>query len=386
MTLRLLLQAFLLNFLLYTVLAECPEGAIEGFTEEGTAACYLYERFPAQFVTAERLCRDSHGHLASISNLFVNDFVAQGGVEAFEVMQVDNFWIGGDDLEKRGNWEWIDGADFAFTNWAENEPIDDSRSFCTAISLPEGYWSATNCYQSKPYVCEVPEKSTTTIKQVKKIKTTPIRPTRHHQITTPKRRPHPRNVTSQPPALCENGWSHLNSTNLCYKLVQDASDCYRPNTQEASIHSKSENNFVGQLALKQAKNKENVKVRLSVAHHNPQKNDKLIQEGGSQIKPWYTAHSWGLKDPAQRRQFFNNIRNNKNHKKHDSSSEEKHDTWVWFDGSSYDYSNWGKSEPKKIKTEFTCAQLNSGNKFAWSAADCLQADWAICSQPANKGH
>ena len=77
-------------------------------------------------------CRDSDGHLASISDLFVNDFVAQGGVEAFEIMQVDNFWIGGDDLEKRGSWEWIGGAQFDYTNWADQEPVDDARSFCIA--------------------------------------------------------------------------------------------------------------------------------------------------------------------------------------------------------------------------------------------------------------
>lgn len=49
MALRLFLQIFLLTCLLNnSVFAECPEGAVEGFTEQGTASCYLFERFPAQ--------------------------------------------------------------------------------------------------------------------------------------------------------------------------------------------------------------------------------------------------------------------------------------------------------------------------------------------------
>jgi hypothetical protein len=34
---------------------ECPERAIRGFPGFNTAPCYLYERFPTQFVTAERM-------------------------------------------------------------------------------------------------------------------------------------------------------------------------------------------------------------------------------------------------------------------------------------------------------------------------------------------
>lgn len=53
MTSQLALQFFLLKLLLLNyAFAYCPDGAIESFDGE---SCYLYERFPAQFVTAERL-------------------------------------------------------------------------------------------------------------------------------------------------------------------------------------------------------------------------------------------------------------------------------------------------------------------------------------------
>ncbi|KAI6243872.1 hypothetical protein M3Y99_00052800 [Aphelenchoides fujianensis] len=88
---------------------ECPPGSIPGFPNyPDTAPCYLFERFPTQFVTAERMCRDSHGHLSSIPDGFVNAFVAHGGNEAFLVMEVEDFWIGGQNLEDQSVWRWAD--------------------------------------------------------------------------------------------------------------------------------------------------------------------------------------------------------------------------------------------------------------------------------------
>lgn len=148
-------------------------------------------------------------------------------------MQVDNFWIGGDDLETPNTWQWLDSTKFNFTNWAKNEPAKDSRSFCTALSLPEGLWYAKSCYESKPYVCALPASNET---NMAKHKNTSLRATRHQPTST-------QHQTIK--AICNEGYSYLNATDLCYKVVNDASDCYRPNTQEASIHTKEENAFIG---------------------------------------------------------------------------------------------------------------------------------------------
>jgi hypothetical protein len=43
----------------------------------------------------------SGGHLASVHDGFVNAFIAQGGVEAFQIMEVESFWVGGHDLHNQ---------------------------------------------------------------------------------------------------------------------------------------------------------------------------------------------------------------------------------------------------------------------------------------------
>ena len=103
---------------------ECPARAIKGFAGFHTAPCYLYERFPTQFVTAERMCRLSGGHLAAIPDGFVNAFVAQGGVEAFQIMEVDDFWIGGHDLHSMATWEWVNDDDWRYSNWDNGKKLD----------------------------------------------------------------------------------------------------------------------------------------------------------------------------------------------------------------------------------------------------------------------
>ncbi|KAI6230028.1 C-type lectin domain-containing protein [Aphelenchoides fujianensis] len=135
---------------------DCPPGAMRGFPEDLTSPCYLYERFPTQFVTAERLCRMYGAHLVSIEDDFVNAFVAQGGVEAFEIMTATEFWIGAHDLHNKSVWNWADDQPWAFTKWQSGEPDlgpNETRR-CVAMQLDEGWWRAADCFDRKPYVCE----------------------------------------------------------------------------------------------------------------------------------------------------------------------------------------------------------------------------------------
>jgi hypothetical protein len=365
MTLRRFIQLFFFTYLINDyVLADCPDGAVVGWTEQGSAGCYFFERFPAQFVTAERLCRDSNGHLASVPDLSVNTFIAETGVEVFDIMQTDNFWIGGDDLEKKNSWKWSNGANFDYNNWADKEPVDDGRSFCTAIALDGGEWSARNCYEPKPYVCEVPQIANSQKQHSNK--------TAKHGLLRPNRHQKPNKLHIQSEPKCNKNWSYLPATDLCYKIVKDASDCYHSNTQEAAVHSKVINDFIGKLAQKESKSK-NIAVRLSLVQHHPSKQAKKT---GKQVKPWLTPNAWGLRSDSARQQFFKHL----NKKEKES----------WFDGSAVDFKNWAQNEPKQLG-EFTCAQLNTchggkcskSSKFEWTSSDCLKAERAVCSQVPN---
>jgi len=154
MKMLLKLQLLLVTFLFGGAYGlDCPARSVKGFPGFHTAPCYLYERFETQFVTAERMCRLSGGHLASISDGFVNAFVAHGANEAFLIMEVDDFWIGGENLEDQQRWEWVDGQKWGYTRWDKDQPNNDTLNRCSAMKLIDGKWTSKNCFDRKPYVC-----------------------------------------------------------------------------------------------------------------------------------------------------------------------------------------------------------------------------------------
>jgi hypothetical protein len=153
----------LLAFTAAETTVKCPSDAIKGFTDKGTAPCYLFETYGVQYVTAEERCRSVGGHLASIDNAFVDDFIAQAGEEVLGILKVKNFWIGASDLLSSKQFAWIDGSPLNYTNWAKHQPNVRGKRQCVAIKLSNGEWETASCFKRKSYVCEISQSAAATI-------------------------------------------------------------------------------------------------------------------------------------------------------------------------------------------------------------------------------
>uniref|UniRef100_A0A914QYU7 C-type lectin domain-containing protein n=1 Tax=Panagrolaimus davidi TaxID=227884 RepID=A0A914QYU7_9BILA len=145
-----------------------------------------------------------------------------------ESTQAD-FWIGGDNIEVAQKWSWTDGTPFDYSDWKTGEPQNTTGSNCIALSLTEAYWSADDCFKPKPYVCLVPSSTTTP-------KATTLE-------TTTKR-----------VLACPSDWIYLNYTGYCYKVYHNQLNwngaeqvCTVVGGHIASIHSNTENDFLGNL-------------------------------------------------------------------------------------------------------------------------------------------
>lgn len=66
--------------------ARCPLGAIQGLD---LSQCYLYRTEPSSWYDAEETCVQLNGHLASVSNAFVNSFISRSWYHAPE-----DYWLG----------------------------------------------------------------------------------------------------------------------------------------------------------------------------------------------------------------------------------------------------------------------------------------------------
>lgn len=125
-------------------------------------------------------------------------------------------------------WEWTDESKLDFLDWKKGEPQNISGSNCMSLSTTDGYWSAQNCYNPKPFVCAVAATPTTA---------TPMLST----ISSIKN--------------CSNGWTYFEPTDSCYVAFSPnnfpdrdwqwaENFCLTFGAHSPSIHSAEEQSFL----------------------------------------------------------------------------------------------------------------------------------------------
>jgi len=65
-------------------------------------------------------------------------------------------YVGATDIDNEGEWKWIDGSAFDFTNWQEGEPSGGTDKNCLALNSGSGgFWSAFPCMgeDNMPFAC-----------------------------------------------------------------------------------------------------------------------------------------------------------------------------------------------------------------------------------------
>ena len=75
-------------------------------------------------------------HLVSI-----NDAAEQGWL--VKIFGTEPVWIGLTDVEKEGEWKWMNGEPTTYTNWAPDEPTDADQGKENYVFMgltPDGKW------------------------------------------------------------------------------------------------------------------------------------------------------------------------------------------------------------------------------------------------------
>jgi len=102
------------------------------------------------------------GYLATLTSQDENDFVYQN----FDIDGIQNgVWLGGTDEALEGNWEWITGEDWVYTNWNAGEPnnTNGDQHYLSLRTLD--YWDDDWGTNTKFFITEwdsnpIPEPST----------------------------------------------------------------------------------------------------------------------------------------------------------------------------------------------------------------------------------
>jgi len=99
--------------------------------------------------TAQDKCETGNGNLATVQSEAEN-------IQLRSMLTPDRFWIGFNDLETEGVWEWYSGRDVSYTNWSSGEPSGHTETDNCAHIKEDGRWDDADCpLSSYPYVCEI---------------------------------------------------------------------------------------------------------------------------------------------------------------------------------------------------------------------------------------
>ncbi|XP_068932327.1 C-type mannose receptor 2 isoform X1 [Petaurus breviceps papuanus] len=113
--------------------------------------CYRLLQEKRSWHESKKACLRGGGDLLSIHSLAELEFITK------QIKQeVEELWIGLNDLKLQMNFEWSDGSLVQFTHWHPFEPNNfrDSLEDCVTIWGPEGRWNDSPCNQSLPSICK----------------------------------------------------------------------------------------------------------------------------------------------------------------------------------------------------------------------------------------
>uniref|UniRef100_A0A914QCN9 C-type lectin domain-containing protein n=1 Tax=Panagrolaimus davidi TaxID=227884 RepID=A0A914QCN9_9BILA len=218
-----------------------------------------------------------------------------------------------------GNWSWTDNTAFDFKDWAPKEPQNLSMN-CATVTIQNGLWASSDCFKTKPYVCET---------------ITLIPPTTAPVSTTP----------SYPAYMnCTEGWLYFEPTHSCYghngynskagTWTEAEQYCEKQNAHLPSLHSYDEMRF---LTSEKYYIKQNLKFKFLATSH-------FTNDAGLWI---------GL------------------------TSNDNEVTWKWSDGSPVDYLPWGSGYPRLNVS--SCVTLFNNRIYD---VNCATGYYFICKKPA----
>ena len=110
-------------------LRDCPD-----HWEKEKDRCFLWPQEKKTWTKAEEYCKQSDGHLASITSEEIHKYL-YSKVDWYHHEKL--FWVGGTDQEKENNWRWTDGSPWTFAEWGENQPDKGSEENCLQIERME---------------------------------------------------------------------------------------------------------------------------------------------------------------------------------------------------------------------------------------------------------
>lgn len=120
-----------------------------------TAVCrarYSYHPSKADWEGARQICQMEGGQLAVITSER-----SQGRIGS-RFGKLPEFWIGATDIEREGQFRWVNGQGLGFARWYRSQPSKSypNNEHCVTFNYwgKDTKWGDRNCFDSRPFLCE----------------------------------------------------------------------------------------------------------------------------------------------------------------------------------------------------------------------------------------
>ncbi|NOT36141.1 MAG: HYR domain-containing protein [Saprospiraceae bacterium] len=110
---------------------------------------YFCSLSPANWLDAKTICKINGGNLAKIRNKEENQFISSK-------LMGQTAWIGANDERREGNFEWVDGSQVTYFNWATGQPNNGGGNEDYVELHPDGSWNDNRGNVSREFICQIP--------------------------------------------------------------------------------------------------------------------------------------------------------------------------------------------------------------------------------------
>ncbi|XP_059811722.1 C-type mannose receptor 2 isoform X1 [Hypanus sabinus] len=116
-----------------------------------TNSCYQFNfQSTLSWSEARTSCQQQNSDLLSITELHEQTYI-NGLLTGYSA----TLWIGLNDLDINGGWQWSDGSPLKYLNWERDQPVNSLEENCGVIRTESsGRWQNKDCGIARPYVCK----------------------------------------------------------------------------------------------------------------------------------------------------------------------------------------------------------------------------------------
>ncbi|KAL4659299.1 C-type mannose receptor 2-like [Arapaima gigas] len=120
-------------------------------TDPVTNSCYQFNfQSTLSWNEARASCRQQASDLLSITEVHEQTYI-NGLLTGYSA----SLWIGLNDLDINGGWQWADSSPLKYLNWEPEQPSHGEEENCAVIRTETlGHWQNRDCSMALPYICK----------------------------------------------------------------------------------------------------------------------------------------------------------------------------------------------------------------------------------------